>query len=239
MYKLSDEQEQLLERFVAAYNRIDRELRELTEQEYGVSFSSVLYQYEKRTRSWRDGEELKQLSKLRNVIVHDKIEAYRYAAIPTPEVVDRIKAIYERLTSPKTAYSEFHQNEVVRVETETTVDEVLKIIHGHDFSQFPVYDADSFVGLLTENGITRWLSSYVQNHESLIELQDAKVKDLLVTEGKQSNYAFVGREETLDEVIYLFGENPLLEAALITQSGKKHEKLIGIATRWDIISKRE
>jgi len=236
VYKLSDEQERLLERFVAAYNRIDSELHKRTGEK--GTFSYVLNRYREHKRGWHDGAELKRLSELRNVIVHEKTEAYRYAAIPTPEVVDRIEAIYERLTSPKTAYSEFHQNEVVKVETETTVDEILKIIHRHDFSQFPVYNANGFVGLLTENGITRWLSSYVQNHESLVELEDAKVKDLLALEGKQSNYAFVGREETLDEVIYLFGENPLLEAALITQSGRKHEKLIGIATRWDIISKR-
>lgn len=237
MYKLSDEEQRLLERFLAAYNRIDRELHELTGEE--GTFSYVLDRYREQKRSWRDSDELKLLSRLRNVIVHDRTEAYRYAAIPTPEVVDRIEAIHERLASPKTAYSEFHQNEVVEVKTETTVDEVLRIIYRHDFSQFPVYDANSFVGLLTENGITRWLSGYVQNHESLVELEDAKVKDLLTTEGKQTNYAFVRREETLDEIIYLFRENPLLEAALITQSGKKHEKLIGIATRWDIISKRE
>ena len=237
MYKLSSEEQSLLERFEAAYNRIDRELRERTDLD--GTFSSILYRYEERTRSWRDGEELKRLSRLRNVIVHDKVAAYRYAAIPTPEVVDRIEAIYQRLTSPETAYSESRQNEVVKISTDTTVEAVLGLIHKHDFSQFPVYEQNRFAGLLTENGITRWLSRYVQDHEPLIELGDVRVRGLLETEQKRSNYVFVGRNETLDEVIYLFEKNPLLEAALITETGKEHQALLGIVTRWDMIGVQE
>ena len=233
MYKLSDEEGRLLERFEAAYNRIDRELHDITGEE--GSFSYVLDRYRERRRSWRDADELKLLSRLRNVIVHDKTEAYRYAAIPTPEVVDRIEAIYERLASPKTAYTAFRGGEVVKIDIETPVDEVLKMIHKHDFSQFPVYDERTFAGLLTENGITRWLSKYVQDHKSLVELGDFKVRDLLETEGKRTNYVFIARHETLEEVVYLFEKNPLLEAALITEAGKEHQELLAIVTRWDVI----
>ena len=49
MYKLSSEQQNLLEHFEAAYNRIDRELRERTD--LNGSFSSILYRYEERTRN--------------------------------------------------------------------------------------------------------------------------------------------------------------------------------------------
>ena len=237
MYKLSEEEQSLLERFEAAYNRIDRELHERSGEE--GTFSYVLDRYREQRRSWRDADELKLLSRLRNVIVHDKTEAYRYAAIPTPEVVDRIEAIYERLASPKTAYSEFRSGEVVKINTETSVAEVLKTIHKHNFSQFPVYDERNFAGLLTENGITRWLSRYVQDHESLVELDDFRVKDLLETEQKRTNYIFIARHETLEEAVYLFEKNPLLEAALITETGREHQALLGIVTRWDIIGAQE
>lgn len=236
MYKLSDEQQRLLERFEAAYNRIDRELHNLTDED--GTFSYVLDRYRERRRSWRDADELKRLSRLRNVIVHDKVEAYRYAAIPTPEAVDRIEAIYAQLSSPKTAHGEFRR-EVIKVDADDSVEEVLKTIYKHDFSQFPVYDERKFMGLLTENGITRWLSQYIQNHDSLIELDDIKVETLLEAEGKRANYTFVGRDETLDEVVYLFEKNPLLEAALITEAGEEHQALLGIVTRWDVIGVQE
>ena len=37
------------------------------------------------------------------------------------------------------------------------------------------------------------------------------------------------------ELMALFAETELLEAALITQNGKRSEKLMGIVTRWDVV----
>jgi len=46
---------------------------------------------------------------------------------------------------------------------------VLRVIEKRYYSQFPVYDGNNFKGLLTENGITRWLAHHVSNELSLIE----------------------------------------------------------------------
>jgi predicted transcriptional regulator len=88
---------------------------------------------------------------------------------------------------------------------------------------------------LTENGITRWLAHYVSKEMSMVELNDVPVRQVLPEEEKRPNCLFVARDKTVDEAKALFATKELLEAVLITQSGNRTEKLIGIITRWDVL----
>jgi hypothetical protein len=45
----------------------------------------------------------------------------------------------------------------------------------------------------------------------------------------------MSRDQRVDDLLGRFATNPLLEAALITERGKESEKLMGIATRWDVL----
>jgi CBS domain-containing protein len=89
--------------------------------------------------------------------------------------------------------------------------------------------------LLTENGVTRWLAGHVVRTLSLVELDDIRVEQVLRNEEERRNYHFVPRDVRVDDVSALFAKQALLEAALITTNGKETEKLLGIATRWDIL----
>jgi predicted transcriptional regulator len=116
---------------------------------------------------------------------------------------------------------------------------VLRTIRKRDYSQFPVYDDGlRFRGLLTENGITRWLAGHVATQLSLVELEDVPVKVVLREEEQaQSNWAFVARDETVGRIRQLFAEREMLEAVLISPRGKRNESLIGIVTRWDLLNR--
>jgi len=98
-----------------------------------------------------------------------------------------------------------------------------------------VYDDKQFHGLLTENGVTRWLAHHVVRTLSLVELDDIPVGKVLQNEEERKNHQFVSRDMRVDDVSALFAKQTLLEAVLITASGKQTEKLLGIATRWDIL----
>ena len=111
----------------------------------------------------------------------------------------------------------------------------MKMIKAHDFSQFPVYQEHCFAGLLTENGITRWLATHVVKKLSLVELDDVSVEEVLENEEKRINYRFASRDMPVDDIKGLFSTMEMIEAVLITASGKESERLLGIATRWDII----
>jgi hypothetical protein len=93
----------------------------------------------------------------------------------------------------------------------------------------------TFKGLLTENGITRWLAHHVTKTLSIVDLEDVSVRDVVPEEEKRENWAFVSREEAIDAVRGLFIDKKLLEAVLITHSGSHRESPLGLVTRWDII----
>ena len=58
------------------------------------------------------------------------------------------------------------------------------------------------------------------------------------SEEKRNNHQFVARDTRVDDVGGLFASHELLEAVLITASGKASEALLGIVTRWDLIHLR-
>ena len=90
-------------------------------------------------------------------------------------------------------------------------------------------------GLLTENGITRWLAHHVDTKFSTVELDDVPVKAVLQNEEMLKTCCFVAGDIRVDDVSALFASHGELEAVLITTQGKESEPLLGIATRWDIL----
>lgn len=231
---LSKDQLDLIQRFEADYNAVDQFLRKALGYDKQVPFTNLVNEYAHKHAGWRDANLLKTIAEVRNAIVHGKIEPYRYVAVPTPASARDLRACRDHLTKPARAIPTFQR----KVETVTVHDDlarVLKIIKERDYSQFPVYEAERFRGLLTENGITRWLAYHVATELSLIELGDVRVKHVLQNEEKRKNYHFVARDMRVDDVSELFVSNELLEAVLVTARGKDSEALLGIVTRWDII----
>jgi CBS domain-containing protein len=233
---LSERQLALAERFLAAYNAIDRHLRDVMREPNHRGFSSLVREYGSHHPRWldREGHQLFAFADLRNVIVHNKVEPYRYPAIPLPEIVRRIEAIRDRLLDPERVIPTF-QEEVVSVTPRTPLSAVLRIVAERGFSQFPVYEGERFRGLLTENGITRWLAHYRVTTETLVELEDAHVAAVLAREEDRQNWAFVGRDAPVDDVVEMFAARPLLEAVLVTHSGSPQQAPLAIITGWDVL----
>jgi len=231
---LSQEQIESIEDFIADYNAVDRFLRKELELEDNVAFTTLLKQYSQQNPGWRDADFLGTAGKLRNLIVHSKTEPYRYAAVPSPELAKTLKACLNRLTNPDRVIPCF-QRHVEKISSQDNLATVLKLIRQRDYSQFPVYDGGNFRGLLTENGIARWLAHHVATKLSLIEFEDVRVADLIHNEEKRENCLFVPKDDLVDDVVDKFSSAELLEAVLITAAGKQSEPLLGIITRWDII----
>jgi predicted transcriptional regulator len=232
--ELSKEQLDLIEGFQTNYNAVDRFLRSQLQATNQTSFTALVNEYSRKHPGWRDSELLRLIAEVRNAIVHGRTEPYRYVAIPTPNLARELEVCRDRLIRPELAIPKF-QRAVERVAVEDTLARVLRLVHTRDYSQFPVYDNERFRGLLTENGITRWLARNISDSLSLVELDDISVRQILRDQEKFKTWKFVSRGERVDDLVGHFATIPMLEAALITASGKESEKLLGIATRWDIL----
>jgi predicted transcriptional regulator len=226
----------LAERFVLAYNAVDRELRKLLEADKSRSFSNLLSQLVSNMPRWRTHEELLRLAAdVRNLLVHGQDSRYGYPAVPTPRMVEDLEAVAGRLAAPERVVPRF-QRTVTTVATGDSVDRVLRLVHEHSYSQFPVYCNSTLEGLLTENGITRWLARHVTGELSLVDLEDVSVEEILAEQEESTTiWKSVPRAMPVDELAGLFARERLLEAVLITEHGKAEEALLGIATRWDVI----
>jgi len=224
-----------IQRFEADYNAVDDFLRNNLGIDRNLSFHSVVNQYMEKNHAWNDGKLLHMIADLRNVIVHGKKEPYEYAAVPTPAIVRKLELARERLLNPRRAIPTFSHT-VEKVSLSESLLSVLKIIEQSNYSQFPAYDHDTFKGLITENGITRWLAKHVSTKSSIVDLGDVTVEQVLPSEETKASWTFVRCDTPVDDVKYAFAENKLLEAVLITETGNETEKLMGIATRWDILT---
>jgi predicted transcriptional regulator len=223
------------ERFEAAYNAIDEYLQHHLKNEEGVGFVRLVQEYEQAHPHWTDGRSLRKFARLRNVLVHGKTRPYELLSIPTLVVVEEIERIRARLRRTPTAIEHF-PNAVVTLDPDDLLVAVLEKIRQCQFSQFPVYEGSVYIGLLTENGITRWLANAGLVNPDGVDFDEHRVAEVLAREEERPNCEFLPRSANLDQAIDRFRKNPYLEALLITATGLNSEPPLAIATRWDIFN---
>lgn len=229
-----DEQDRVA-RFLAAFNSIDQFLRKKYRERREDGFAECLDKLTREIGSNEATDFLSEVAQLRNVLIHSYRSPYRYIATPASEVVEKLETIEKDLRHPQRVGQKFAKRvEVVSISD--SIESVLRKIDQYEISQFPVYDGATFKGLLTENGITRWLARHVVK-ESMIELKDETVRAALREQENRSAYTFVSANLWLAVARREFVDNRLLEALLITQTGKDTEELVGIMTRWDAVTK--
>jgi predicted transcriptional regulator len=227
------------ERFLVAFNSIEKQLRTIINTDHYISFSKAVDIASKtnaEVRSFR--EDLKEFAELRNAIVHERTEPNFIIAEPHDTVVQKMEFIEKEISKPQKAIPLF-QREVTVFQATDTLTDVLKSISDHRFSQFPVYNDNEFLGLITESGITGWLTQVID--KDVISFSETKLSEVLAYEEVGSNYQFISRETNSYEIKEIFQQQietkkPKLDAILITHSGKENESLLGIVTAWDIIN---
>lgn len=226
------------DRFIAAFNRIDHTLREIVEAKAFMPFYRLVNEAKKKNilvRKYED--ELRAYADLRNAIVHNRVSVEYVIAEPYIEVVEKIEIIDQALAKPKTVGNLFRK-QVKTFQMDDSLAQTLKVIHKRKYTQFPVYEGRHFKGLVTTVGITNWLARsmngpYLPKHVPTL-------RDILQHEQGEVNYRFVGRHLTVYEAEGIFessiGRGRRIEALLITEHGRPHQKLIGIVTPMDILN---
>jgi predicted transcriptional regulator len=223
------------DRFLNAFREIERHLYRLTGADAGTAFSRVVKDAAQRdTAVGRYTDDLFEFAELRNAIVHRK-RGDEVIAEPNDQGVADIERIAHHLTKPPTVIPLF-QGRVLTVLTGDSIGIAVKAMFDEQYSQAPVYDQETFVGLLTTNTIARWLGACVE--EDLLSLEETTVAQVLQHTEDKENHCFLSRDATLFEALDRFqtyqAKGKKLEALLLTQSGKPGEKLLGIITIWDL-----
>ncbi|MBS8266618.1 CBS domain-containing protein [Mesobacillus boroniphilus] len=224
-------------KFETAFNRIHKALKEMVKGTDSDAFVELLYSgYKNHSLVRKYKSELHQFAKLRNAIVHERVNADYYIAEPHIEVVERIEEIAREFEKPQTALS-IATCPVFYYYEDAYLKDVLKVINKFDFTRFPVYDKDDkYIALLTSTEIIQWMAKHFS--DSVVHFEDVRVKELL-TKGKNYFVTFVDEDASLYHIEELFERyhtrGKKLQAVIITETGDRHGKPIGVITPWDLL----
>lgn len=223
--------------FERDYNDIKKYLVEITNSDINTSFPDLIDAAITDNLIIRKyASILKDLNRLRNIIVHSKCRRSPQIAEPTKHAVKIINEISNFLLDPPKVIPLF-QKKVFILQEDESISDAVEIMYSKNFSQIPIYEGEKFIGLLTTNTIVRWLGACVK--DEIVDLKDNKINDIFekYIEDK-NNYFFLKKNDTLFKAIEKFqnfeDKGSRLDAILITENGYENEKLLGIITVWDL-----
>jgi predicted transcriptional regulator len=224
------------ERFEAAFNRIHKVLKKSVKNAKSDKFSDLVYKGKRHALIRYYEPDLSQFGKLRNAIVHEKIDLGYYIAEPHQDVVEKIEKIADEFEKPQSALS-ISTKPVYYFSEEDKLTEILAAIKEHSHSRFPIYKKDGdYAWLLTSAEIVQWLADHFSDEN--MALNKVRIKELY-NENIQHNVIFTSQDSTVLDIENLFEENhsknKKVEAILITKNGKHCENPNGIITSWDLI----
>lgn len=225
----------LSERFEAAFNQIHEFLKRKVNI-FNDKFQALLNEGAKRHEMINTyKEDLTKYAKLRNVLVHEKVDVGYYIAEPNPQIVARIEKIAAIFNQPNYALS-IATKRVISFDTEDSILLVVQGIKEHAYAQYPVYQNNEFIGLLTNAHIVHWFAEHI--HNSILDLREVQVKDIIKNVSEHP-VQFVPKTINIFEVEEIFENahksNKNIEAIIITENGNRKESPLGLITAWDLI----
>lgn len=233
MLKISDEEGKRVDRFLAAFNLIEAELKKNLGLESHIGFREASSLFSQRHGWWRVHDQVMvTVAQIRNFLVHTRSDPAFVAAVPHEDMVLRLERTAAMLVRPKLVIPTF-QKEVMGFRPEQPLTDLLSVVQSSDVTFFPISGDDGFLGLVTGNGLMRWLAK-LADEDPLNDLSEISIGEVLELEEPRTNYAFVSRTTPAYEAIDLFSQKAGLEAVLITHEGRKTESLLGIVTVWDV-----
>ncbi len=226
----------LAERYETAFNRIHKVLKDIVKHANTDKFTELVHKGKSHILVRYYEKDLCQYAKLRNALVHEKINSDFYIAEPHKDIVEDIERIADEFEKPKTGLS-ISSKEVFYFYEEDKLKDVLACIKKKSHTRFPIYNnKEEFKWLLTTKEMIIWLASQFDNPE--INLDHVKIKDLYNSK-HVNRVEFVSQNATVFEIEDIFEEDHKnknrLEAVLITPSGKASEKPNGIITSSDLL----
>lgn len=222
------------ERFIAAYNRLDKTIRDIYNFKPALTFSDVVRKSAEVNYVVKKYEDdLIDYGRLRNSIVHRSSEAT--IAEPHDDVVETMEKIVRLVTTPPMAMQTIVNRSVFIADGEVPFYKILVEMHKNGFSNVPIYLGDTLVGVLNRKMIVDALGEAIFTGKDADDFMKNRIVDCLSVLDENNHYEVVASSVTIDNILYMFQQNRKLSTIIITPSGKYNEKPVGIVVTADII----
>ncbi len=223
------------ELFLESFAKIEQKLRKELQLDTSARFYEMVRELSRKNKivyEYRD--DLRQLGDLRNAIVHERADGMVIAE-PNDACIQLIIRIENALFNPPKLLPAF-KKEVFQLDVNESVGKALRLMYEHSFSQLPLSKKGVFVGLLTNDTVSRWLGASSQ--EDIFSLNDTPLAKVISFAENKNNYCFLKKDEMVFTALAKFQDyennGKILDSILITANGKSTEKLLGIVTISDI-----
>lgn len=152
--------------------------------------------------------------------------------LPHQSTIEEAKQLLAYLKRPPLALERLERYAVRKVTPTDSMTMALDHVQ-EDFSQFPIYNDDGYVGLLTTNAIGRWLAEQCRNGGDL--RTDATVADLFAFAEPSDIAVCMASNATAIEVMGMLGNDQQpVRAVIITDSGQIDDDPVAVAVRDDV-----
>ena len=115
---------------------------------------------------------------------------------------------------------------------------MLQSVKDDCFSQFPVFDGNNLVGIISENGITNYLAANIE--EDVISISDITIQEVLEVDEQKELFDIVKQDKSIYDIEGIFikrtktGRSPFV--LLVSKDGLINNpgEITGIITPWDL-----
>jgi CBS domain-containing protein len=219
------------DRFLSAFNDIEKHLKKSLSSNRHDSFSNMLYQMQDNAFVKRYKNDLWEFAELRNAIVHsrnnDEVIAY-----PTEKTVKTIEDIRDRFLKPDIIKKLFGKH-VITISLNEKLSVALEIFQRYDISQIPLINEKEVVEVINGNTVVRWLAK-----QDIVSPEETLVKELIPFIERKNNFAFLPENTDIytcsEKYSSSLNKGWYYDAIFMTFNGKNGEGLTGIIVLDDI-----
>jgi len=205
-----------------------------------ISFADMLYELKDKEPIKRYYTLINIARQIRNTIEHNHSENLDPILSVSDDIYNAVEKLIDLIDNPpKALNSEMVVKNIFYKNINDTIHDAVKIMTEKVYTHIPIYDGETLVGVFSENV---FFNIMLKNEEILLDKTATfnDVKEYLdIEQHTGEKFIFVNRDVTISQVQEYF-ENYFdkmerLAVVYITQNGKKHEKILGMITPWDVL----
>lgn len=223
------------QRFINAYNLLDKAIRNLYGIKGNLGFSEMIRQTSLKNallKHYKD--ELYDYSRLRNAIVHNAVGNDAIAE-PHTDVVEKLEYILEQVRKPRFVIDVLRQEKVMTVNATDSLQTFLVGSAEDNFTHKPVYDDGKVVGIINPKQVTEAMGEELLHNGCISKEYLMSLTVGRIMTKRSVDYIFESSHLTVVQAVTHFQNNRRLKAILMTEGGDRVAPVLRIITASDAV----
>ena len=199
-----------------------------------ITYGDALYEAVKTDQLIRQHSTfLKKMGHLRNAIVHEDRLLQQVIAEPRPDIIEQFSKICDLIYNPPKAIDMCDGRRPEILSCNAFLREALFRMRENDYSQIIIENKDDSYGLLTRDTVAKWFEANIK--QDIVSIKETRLSDIVRHQNPDAA-CFIGRSASFFDVREMFASpKNIVQAVIITHSGKETEKPLGILTPADMM----